>query len=98
MHSACGDLPSPIFLEINTTMAKILQLYLQGDEGQEICSLQQEPQQSDLPVFFFKNWCLNEPCGCKKQGAGRAGAFQNRLVLKYTFHYPDKSEQFAYFT
>lgn len=44
------------------------------------------------------NWCLNEPCGCKKQGAGRAGAFQNRLVLKYTFHYPDKSEQFAYFT
>lgn len=20
------------------------------------------------------NWCLNETCGCKKQGAGRAGA------------------------
>lgn len=32
------------------------------------------------------NWCLNETCGCQKQGAGRAGALQNRSVLKYTFH------------
>lgn len=89
MRSGCGDLPSSIFLETNTTMAKILQLHLQGDEGQEICSLQQDPQQSHSQLV---NWCLNETCRHKKQGAGRAGAFQNRLVLKYTFHYPDKSE------
>lgn len=84
VHSGCGDLLSSIFLETNTTMAKILQYICRVMEGKKSahCSRTSNSLTSQLV-----NWFLIETCRCKKQGAGRAGALLNWLVLKYTFHF-----------